>query len=82
MTALGAKPTSKDASTFRHPQGTLEILSGDDTRPGLAVANQQPGCTAVETKHHIVDAALAAIEADMQTYLDRKQEETARQLQH
>lgn len=81
MNALGAAPTSKDASTFQHPLGRLDILTGSDTTPGLCVVNGQPGCAAVEKKHGIVDAALAKIEADMQTYIARKQEEIARAVQ-
>ena len=78
MRALGASPTSKDLATFPRPKGELVILGGADTNPGLCVVNGQPGCAKVEAKHHIVDTALAKIEADMQTYITRKQEETAR----
>ena len=78
MTALGASPASKDVANFRQPRGRLDILSGGDTNPGLCVVNQQNGCVAVEKKHSIVDTALGKIEADMQTYINRKREETAR----
>ncbi len=81
MTQLGAKPTSKDSSTFQHPQGRLDVLTGSDTTPGLCVVNGQPGSVKVETQHGIVDKALAVIEADIQVYLDRKSEEAARAAQ-
>ena len=81
MGALGAKPNAKDAANFPRAQGRLDVLSGPDTAPGLCVVNQQPGCVAVEKKHGIVDASLVKIEKDMQTYITRKQDETARAVQ-
>ena len=75
MTALGASAPGSDAQRFSHPRGSLEIIAGSGSMTGIAVANQMPGAVAVEKKHKITDAALKAIDADMQTYIERKQQE-------
>ena len=75
LTALGAKPGGRVASTFKHPKGKLEVLSTTGTAPAVAVVNQQPGIVTVEKKHAIRRTAYNAASKDVLTYLKRKQTE-------
>lgn len=75
MTALGSKVGAKDTGKFKNPRGSVVVSSS-----AIGIVNSTPGIVAVEKKHHIIKTALDAVTRDMETYINRKLQETARNL--
>ena len=82
MKALGANGAAKDAANFRNPKGSVSVVGVGTDRPGISITNSTPGCVAVEKKHGVVRQGLVALAADMQTYIDRKQQTNMQQAKH
>lgn len=65
----------------RNPKGSVTISGIGTSSPSITITNSTPGIAAMEKQHRILSTAFNEASKDIVTYLRRKQQETANEVQ-